>query len=130
MNNDSYFDLTNLAKFVHFVDNYILYFKKGIDFIFSPALIAGTAAVVGALAGSGAFARKNQRVRRDASCFGITNPELMFVLAANSDQLGCGQRLVCELEATNDEELSETERLILQLFGYVGAGGGGGRYRI
>lgn len=75
-----------------------------------------TAAVVGALAVS-AIANK-RRIKREAStCFGLDNAELMYILAANSDQLGCGQRLVCELEATEDAKLSDTEQQILQLFG-------------
>jgi len=83
------------------------------------AATLGAAAVVGALA-AGAISR-GRRGRRDVSevsCAGaIENEELLFVLAANSDQLGCGQRLVCELEATEDQDLSSVEQSILSLFG-------------
>jgi len=83
------------------------------------AATVGAAAVVGALA-AGAISR-GRRGRRDVSevsCAGaIESEELLFVLAANSDQLGCGQRLVCELEATEDQDLSSVEQSILSLFG-------------
>jgi len=78
----------------------------------------GAAAVVGALA-AGALLEGHTRHKRDVSdrCGVFDNQELLFVLAANSDQLGCGQRLVCELEASEDASLNEVEHAILDLFG-------------
>ncbi|XP_018026766.1 uncharacterized protein LOC108682157 [Hyalella azteca] len=79
----------------------------------------GTAAVVGALAAT-AIARnvRNGRLRRDVSCAaGVGNPQLLLALAASADQLGCGQRLVCELQATDDQQLTPTELQILEIFG-------------
>jgi len=78
----------------------------------------GAAAVVGALA-AGALLDGHHRYKRDIGsvCSNFDNEELLFILAANSDQLGCGQRLVCELEASKDTELSTVEQSIVELFG-------------
>ncbi|KAK4299261.1 hypothetical protein Pmani_028458 [Petrolisthes manimaculis] len=84
------------------------------------AVALGAAAVVGALVvgGLAAAAANNRHKRSTASiCLPTNNPDIFLTLAANSDQLGCGLRLVCELEATPDEALTQEERLILNLFG-------------
>ncbi|CAL4083238.1 unnamed protein product [Meganyctiphanes norvegica] len=86
---------------------------------------AGTAAIagIGALVAAGAIAkakllkRNGKRSIEDQNCLMVDNPDLFLTLAANNDQLGCGMRLVCELEATSDDELGEEEALILNLFG-------------
>ncbi|KAK3868523.1 hypothetical protein Pcinc_026086 [Petrolisthes cinctipes] len=84
------------------------------------AVAVGAAAVVGALVlgGLAATAASGRHRRSTASlCLPTNNPDIFLTLAANSDQLGCGLRLVCELEATPDEALTQEERLILNLFG-------------
>lgn len=84
------------------------------------AVAVGAAAVAGALILGGLAARSaaGRHKRSTASvCLPTNNPDLFLTLAANSDQLGCGLRLVCELEATPDEDLTHEERLILNLFG-------------
>jgi len=84
------------------------------------AVGTGAAAVVGALA-AGSLLASHHRYKRDTSsentCTNFDNEELIFILAANTDQLGCGQRLVCELEASPDNDLSSVETSILELFG-------------
>ncbi|XP_076069229.1 uncharacterized protein LOC143041286 [Oratosquilla oratoria] len=83
--------------------------------------LAATTAVVGALAiGAVALAAKRRRGKRDTSyshCLPLENVDVFFTLAANSDPLGCGFRLVCELEATTDDQLTSEEQLVLSLFG-------------
>jgi len=83
-------------------------------------LALGAKAVIGALA-LGALASSGGRGKRDTtsggSCMPINNPDFFLTLATNSDQLGCGLRLICELEATPDELLNQDEALILSLFG-------------
>jgi len=86
------------------------------------AAAAGVAAVAvaGALVLGGlAAAALANRGKRDinSQCLPSNDPNLFITLAANSDRLGCGLRLVCELEATPDEALSTDEKLILSLFG-------------
>jgi len=83
------------------------------------AVGTGAAAVVGALAAGSLLHRRRYRrdVEGNSVCTNFENEELLYVLAANSDQLGCGQRLVCELEASNDANLSFVEQSILELFG-------------
>ncbi|XP_064100922.1 uncharacterized protein LOC135211519 [Macrobrachium nipponense] len=87
----------------------------------------GVVAVAGALIVSGVIAAAavaNRRGKRDTAgagaeptCLPMNNPDLFIALAASSDTIGCGMRLVCELEATPDELLSREEHLILGLFG-------------
>ncbi|XP_042862948.1 uncharacterized protein LOC122247610 [Penaeus japonicus] len=86
------------------------------------AAAAGVAAVAvaGALVLGGlALAAASNRGKRDvgAQCLPANSPDLFITLAANSDRFGCGLRLVCELEATPDDLLSQDEKLILSLFG-------------
>ena len=80
-----------------------------------------TVAGIGALAIAGALATSQlidiRRKKRSETCLPISNPDVFFTLAANSDHLGCGMRLICELELTSDDKLSKEERLILGLFG-------------
>ncbi|KAK8399920.1 hypothetical protein O3P69_002957 [Scylla paramamosain] len=87
----------------------------------SPAAALGAAAlVVGALVLGGlVLAGAGSRIKRDmpSYCLPTSSPELLLELAASADQLGCGLRLVCELEATPDDALSTDELLILNLFG-------------
>ncbi|XP_037783376.1 uncharacterized protein LOC119579546 [Penaeus monodon] len=81
---------------------------------------AAAVAVAGALVLGGiALVAATNRGKRDvgAQCLPANNPDLFITLAANSDRFGCGLRLVCELEATPDEQLSQDEKLILSLFG-------------
>ncbi|XP_066939820.1 uncharacterized protein [Macrobrachium rosenbergii] len=87
---------------------------------------AGAVAVAGALIVGGVIAAAvaNRRGKRDTAgagaeptCLPMNNPDLFIALAASSDTIGCGMRLVCELEATPDELLSRDEKLILGLFG-------------
>ena len=76
--------------------------------------------VVGALLLGGlVLAGAGSRIKRDVSsyCLPTSSPDLLLELAASADQLGCGLRLVCELEATPDDALSTDELLILNLFG-------------
>ncbi|CAL4062225.1 unnamed protein product [Meganyctiphanes norvegica] len=75
--------------------------------------VAGLAAA-GLLAAAGAAGSKKRSVD---SCMPFANPDLFFTLAASSDKLGCAQKLVCVLEKTPDELLSDSEKLILNLFG-------------
>jgi len=85
-----------------------------------PALaVAGIGALVaaGAVAKVALLKRNGKRSIEDANCLPVNNPDLFLTLAANNDKLGCGMRLVCELEATPDDDLSEEEKLILNLFG-------------
>ncbi|XP_047497165.1 uncharacterized protein LOC125044517 [Penaeus chinensis] len=81
---------------------------------------AAAVAVAGALVLGGiALVAATNRGKRDvgAQCLPSNNPDLFITLAANSDRFGCGLRLVCELEATPDEQLNQDEKLILSLFG-------------
>nr|XP_027223891.1 uncharacterized protein LOC113816066 [Penaeus vannamei] len=93
----------------------------GVGVSTTTAAAATALAGVGALAAAGvilaAKASSSNGKRSANSCFPVNNPDLFITLAANSDKLGCGMRLVCELEATPDEALSHEERLILGLFG-------------
>ncbi|XP_063588179.1 uncharacterized protein LOC134765444 [Penaeus indicus] len=93
----------------------------GVGVSASTAAAATALAGVGALAAAGvilaAKASSSNGKRSASGCFPVNNPDLFITLAANSDKLGCGMRLVCELEATPDEALSHEERLILGLFG-------------
>ncbi|CAL4083241.1 unnamed protein product [Meganyctiphanes norvegica] len=77
----------------------------------------GAAAVVGGLALAALAGSRRGKRDTTPSCMPIDNPDFFLTLAANSDQLGCGLRLICELEATSDELLSQDEALILSLFG-------------
>jgi len=88
------------------------------------ALAIGVAAVIGLkIAGLAGFAiarsfsgrRGGRRGRRDA---GVEDPmEELFQMVAEADQLDCGARVVCELEAREQSSLQADERLILSLFG-------------
>jgi len=84
------------------------------------AVAAGAVAVAGALVLGGLLAATGtSRGKRDinSQCLPTNNPELFITLAANTDRFGCGLRLVCELEATPDEQLGTDEKLILSMFG-------------
>lgn len=84
------------------------------------AALAAAGLVVGALVLGGlVLAGAGSRIKRDvpSHCLPTSSPELLLELAASSDKLGCGLRLVCELEATPDGALSTDELLILNLFG-------------
>ncbi|XP_042862947.1 uncharacterized protein LOC122247609 [Penaeus japonicus] len=93
----------------------------GVGVSTTTAAAATALAGVGALAAAGvilaAKAASSNGKRSVNSCFPVNNADLFITLAANSDKLGCGMRLVCELEATPDEALSHEERLILGIFG-------------
>ncbi|XP_068236003.1 uncharacterized protein [Palaemon carinicauda] len=82
---------------------------------------AGAVAVAGALIVGGVIAAAiaSRRGKREAGpmCLPMNNPDMFISLAASSDTLGCGMRLVCEVEATPDELLSPEEKLVLGLFG-------------
>lgn len=77
--------------------------------------VGGALAAAGVLAAARAASSRGKRAA--PTCLPVSNPELFITLAASSDKLGCGMRLVCELEATPDQALSHEERLILGLFG-------------
>ena len=97
------------------------------------ALAFGIAAVLGLkLAGVAGFAiarsvggRRGgrggcRRGRRDLVVDVAVDEELeetYFQLVERVDSLGCGLRVVCELEAKDDAQLQADERLILSLFG-------------
>ncbi|XP_042210812.1 uncharacterized protein LOC121858434 [Homarus americanus] len=87
----------------------------------STTAAAAAFAGVGALALAGVLvatqAASSKGKRSAPTCLPVSNPDLFFTLAANSDKLGCGMRLVCELESTPDEALTHQEKLILGLFG-------------
>merc|ERR1712215_143922 len=80
---------------------------------------AASAASLGAVAGVAGLAASavGSKKRSVDNCMPFQNPDLFFTLAAGSDNLGCAQKLVCLLEKTVDEQLSESEKLILNLFG-------------
>lgn len=83
------------------------------------ATLGAAALVAGALVVGGVALAS--RHKRDVSnfCLPSSNPDLFLDLATRADQAGCGLRLVCELEASPDEDLSRDEHLILNLFGLV-----------
>ncbi|XP_063872959.1 uncharacterized protein LOC135107224 [Scylla paramamosain] len=85
----------------------------------SAAAALGVAGLVAGALVLGGLALAASRNKRDVSshCLPSSSPELILELAASADQLGCGLRLVCELEATPDDALSTDELLILNLFG-------------
>ncbi|XP_066939821.1 uncharacterized protein [Macrobrachium rosenbergii] len=82
------------------------------------SLLSGAAAVGGALS-LGALALKTAAGRGEraaASCLPFGSPELYFTVAANGDDLGCGRRFVCEVEAAMEDDLVGEELLIRGLF--------------
>ena len=99
------------------------------------ALAIGVAAVVGLkLAGVAGFAvarafggrggrrggRRGYRGRRDVVvdlAVDEEQEESYFQLVERVDSLGCGLRVVCELEAKEDAQLKADEKIILSLFG-------------
>ncbi|XP_043235744.1 uncharacterized protein LOC122388608 [Amphibalanus amphitrite] len=97
------------------------------------ALAIGVAAVIGLkLAGVAGFAiarsfggrrggrgrGRRYRGRRDAVvALDVDQEEAYFQLVEQVDSLGCGLRVVCELEAREYSQLQADERIILSLFG-------------
>ena len=106
------------------------------------ALAIGVAAVVGlklaAVAGyavarsfggrrrGGRGRGRRYRGRREAE-LDLEQEEAYFQLVEQVDSLGCGLRVVCELEAREYSELQADERIILSLFGYEARRGVSGR---
>lgn len=77
----------------------------------------GALALAGVLVATQAASRSGKRSAPSCLPANFNNPDLFLTLAASSDKLGCGMRLVCELESTPDEVLTNEERLILGIFG-------------
>ena len=96
-----------------------------------PAITTGTvslgipgAAVAGAILAGKALVLKqallNKRKRRQAeACLPIDNPEILLLMAQNSNSQDCGRRFICELEASNDANLSQEELLVKNVFRLV-----------
>ncbi|XP_076069230.1 uncharacterized protein LOC143041287 [Oratosquilla oratoria] len=81
------------------------------------AVGAVTALTLGAKA-SLARGRQRRSAAATAECLlPVSDPEVYFSLAADADPLGCGLRLLCEIEATPDHQLAADERLLLGIFG-------------
>ena len=81
----------------------------------------GTAgsAVAGVLLGAkalNAILQPKRHKREAAVCLPFKNPELYFSMAKNSNVKDCGRRFVCELEATEDKDLSNDEILVKKVF--------------
>ncbi|XP_063872956.1 uncharacterized protein LOC135107222 [Scylla paramamosain] len=95
-------------------------------------LAAGALAVGGLALGAKLLALKAKRrgKRQAPECVSFDNPEMYFALAANGDFLDCGRRFVCELEATQEENLASEELLIRNLFGrgFISVNGSAGNY--
>ncbi|XP_066939819.1 uncharacterized protein [Macrobrachium rosenbergii] len=137
MHRNTLFALALALCALHMVNSVLILESSGVASLAIPAVtlttgtlgvgVTSSAAAAAALAGVGALAAAGVIVaaraasgngkRSAPTCLPVNNPELFITLAANSDKLGCGMRLVCELEATPDEALTQDERLILALFG-------------
>ena len=69
--------------------------------------------------GGRGYGGRRHRGRRDAAELDEDQEEAYFQLVERVDTLGCGLRVVCELEAKEYSQLQADERIILSLFGYV-----------
>ena len=113
-----------LATLAFFAAVNVVYTEPTIDIVVGASTIpayAVTAAGVGVaavLAGVHVARKVASRLhKRETLCLPFDNPEIMFMLAQHSNSQDCGRRFVCELEATNDVELNDEEKLVKSVFG-------------
>merc|ERR1712212_178963 len=80
------------------------------------AAVAGGLLAAKALILKASLLNSHRRKRQAEACLPIDNPDILLLMAQNSNSQDCGRRFICELEASNDTNLSHDELLVKNVF--------------